>query len=237
MAMLAVCPSCGHKNPMGRMFCMQCGSPMSAARPESKPEVSIGQRMAGLLGRLVRLALTFALLYLICMMLWPVTPAGMTGNIQDAQQVVKKLGQLKAAEMDDKSLALRISEVELNARLAEILNQNQPASSADGYNYRMTQVNLALEENLITVTLRAALGPVDLSYQVVGQPVADGQDFQFQVREARLGHLSMPGPLRGWMAGKVAVVFSAMLDERSILDQLDRLVVGQGEVEVANVGR
>lgn len=236
MSMQAICPSCGNRNTMGRMFCMSCGAPMTGARPEAKAEVSVGQRLTAGLARMIRLVLTLALLFVIALLLWPLTPTGMTGDLQDQQRMEQKLRELKGGVLDGASISRRISEVEVNAYLAALVTASQP-ELATSLSYQMKQVVLTLEPNQTVVMVRSALGPVELSYQLIGQPAADGRRFSFQVEQARLGHLALPGPARAWLASRVAVVFSQMLDERSLLDQLERLVPGQGEVEVANVGR
>ena len=237
MSMQAICPSCGQTNTMGRMFCIHCGAAMSAARPQAKEEVSVGHKLTAFLSRTIRLAVTLVLLYLIAMILWPLTPSGMGGDLQDVQRFQQKVRELKGGVLDGVSIARRVTEVELNAYLSSLLESGKPDAQPGAAGAHMSQVNLTLDRERVVVLVRSALGPVDLSYELTGLPKVDGRRFTFELSRARIGHLAVPGAARAWLAGRVAVVFSKMLDERSLLDQVDRLELGQGEVEVANVGR
>jgi DNA-binding ferritin-like protein (Dps family) len=222
---------------MGRMFCMQCGASVTAARPESKPEQSVGTKVGAFISRIFRLVIVLGLTFLIALLLWPLSPTGMEGNLKDAQLLQQKLELVKRAAMEDKTATQRFSEPEINAHLDKLLQETVGREPADAFRYQLRKVNVELTEQRAVATLLAAWGPVNLSYQVAGRPAIEGSSFVFRVEEARMGHMRMPGFLRGWLASRVAVVFSQRLDERSTLEQMDALEVGQGELVVTHKGR
>ena len=236
MSIVVICPKCGSRNPPGRMYCMQCGGKIEMEMAETRAEKPWIGKAVSALGRAVRAAATILLLLAIVQMMRPVAPAGSTGNAQDVQRLRQKLSLFKGAVMDGKASSQRLSEVELNAYLTDLLARSATPDAMDSLRYRLLKVNLAVEPAAVVVVLRASLGPVPLSYEVTGAPRVDGKRFAFAPTAARFGHLPLPGPLRGWMAGRVYGVFSQMLDERSLLDQAEGLELAQGEVTLVQRG-
>jgi hypothetical protein len=236
MGVEVTCTQCGHKNPLGRVFCMKCGAKLNldSLSPKSMRDSVRGQ--GGALARLFRWVVTLALLFAIIQILRPVAPSGHNGSAQDALRLRQKLGLLKGAALDGRAASQRISEVEVNSYLAELVQSAMGGSSSDLY--RLRTVNVAMENGKITVVLVSSAGPASLSYEMVGTPArTSDRHFLYDVETVRLGHLPMPGPLGQWVAGQAHNVFSKMRDERELLDRMARVQVGQREIEVATPGQ
>lgn len=233
MPVEVTCTQCGHTNPLGRMFCMKCGAQLELAtlNPANMKRQVTGK--SRFLGRIVRLAITLALLYAIIMILRPVVPTGSEGNPQDVQRLRQKLGLLKGAVLESRPGAQRISEVEVNSYLAELVGRNKDDSA-----YVLKKVNVAMNAGQVIVVLVSKFGPATLTYEITGVPGhSPDHHFDFLVRSVRLGQLPMPGALGDWLSGKAFVVFSKMSDERSLLDKMDKIEIGQGEARVETDGR
>jgi hypothetical protein len=87
------------------------------------------------------------------------------------------------------------------------------------------------------VLLRAEMGPVVLSYELEGELVRRANAWAFEVTGMRMGHLPMPGPLGQWLAIRVLNVFSMLDQERALLNDMERIRVGPGILDVKTAGR
>lgn len=228
MAIFAICPACRHQNPVGRLFCMQCGASMSAAKAEQSREGSIFVSFFRFLFQTIRLLIALALTGVIGLMLWPVIPGGLKGDVRDAQRLTQKMEILRRANLENKASTQRISELEVNAHLHRLIDQST-RPDASGLEYRILDLNTVINPDDVVVTMLSSFGPVKLSYEVTGIPLIESRNFTFQIRSARLGHLTMPGPLAGWLAGRVGHVLSRQDRDRDVLDKLDQMTLSQGE--------
>jgi hypothetical protein len=233
MAFDVICGACGNKNPIGRIFCVHCGAKLDLDRSRKAARSSGGLIRA--LNRGIRFLVAAALLIAIIMALRPAVPTGSDGTLQDAQRLRQKLGLLKGAALDGRAISQNLSELEINGYLAELVTQVQQAESD---RYRLRRINMAMGSGRIVVLLATSIGPMALTYELTGTP-SRGADrrFAFALHRVRLGHLPMPGAMGNWLAGRAYSVFSRMEDERDLLDRMDAIEVGQGELAVRTRGQ
>lgn len=226
MAVEVTCSKCQHKNPLGRMYCMRCGEllNMESLDPRTMRSKPTGPSA---IGRLLRVVVLLALCAAIVQLLRPVNPMGQEGSGADAQRLRQKLGLLKGAVLDQREMSQRVSEAEINSYLASLLSKTdqKPGRSMD-----LRKINVTIRPEGAVLVLVSGVGPVTLTTELAGTPTHRGDQFEFVLTSARLGHLPMPGPLVAWLAGKAGVVFSRMDDEKRLLNQMEQLAVGQGEV-------
>lgn len=228
------CGQCGFANPLGRMHCVKCGAEI---RPSEDRVVRRGESggAARFVFRLVRIAVFLALLAAVVLMLRPVAPGGQDGGPQDAIRARQKLGLLKGAVLDGYANSQRLSEAEINGYLADLLEKT---SSGSASSLKLRKVNFALNDPTVALVLVSDLGPATLTYEITGE-LTRGADRKcgFAVQTVRLGHLPMPGGLGDWLSARAFVVFSRLREERTLLDQMAAVSVGQGEITLTSPDR
>lgn len=236
MAITIKCPQCGFENQLGRIFCHHCGSKLEFSEgsfKEGTPVVSKGQ----LAGRLIRLAITLGLVAILVLMLMPANPAGQTGSRQDSVLLDQKIRVLRRAALDGRSLRQEVREEELNAYIEEFRAHNgQPLMSVSRFKMDLSKINFTLLDNRVDLLIEGRAGPVALTLEVGGQPTRDQGHFNFVAKHGRIGHLPLPGPAAGWLAGRMSVVFSKMDREKQLLDDVKQIDVQSGTA-VIQTGR
>ena len=220
------CSNCGHSNTITQMFCASCGSKLDMSSIKSgsiKRQRSGGGSFGGSVTALVRIAIIAVLVLL----LWPVSPDGDRGGRQLALSMNHKLESLRAALAGGGQQAVVVEEAEANAYLDSLTRSEEGTSGQ----LPVREANLDFTSYRVTATVVAALGPLPLSYQVTGVPSTD-DGFSFRVTGARIGHMPLPGPAANLVLGKIARVFSGLEHERDVVEHLDRIALGDGAVKV-----
>lgn len=220
------CSRCGKANEPSRLFCATCGSKMNLDGQVFRPPVRWGRG----LWRLVELLLLAAM----GMLLWPVQPRGAGGTEAEARQFIGKTRALAAAQERRIMIVQTVSEKEVNAYLADVLKRAPaPADSGGLVRLETRELNLCFQPESITLVVAAQWGPLKLTYELTGRPRAGGGRFEFEVRQARWGHLPLPGALSNWMVRRIQLILSGMKDDQRVLNGLDRMDMDRGFVRVA----
>ena len=228
------CSKCGHQNVLGRIFCTDCGQKLDFDQVDAKPRRS-SQGMSP--ARLVRLAVTFIVIALLVMILKPAKPLGAPGSLQDAQRMNQKLRAIKAGILDNKGGSHELMEKEINGYLTEILKRMSDSNAKDAKTtVKMRQINVHFTPEQIHVVMLAEIGPLKLSYSVAGQPARKDRQFKIKPERVRLGSVPLPAAAGDWIAGRMASVFSKLGNEKSLLDQVSTMQLGDGVVVVAFPG-
>ena len=130
-----------------------------------------------------------------------------------------------------------ITEAEVNGYLAEVLKQNRDALRSKGFRLGIREINVAFTRENFIVLVLANWGPVSLSYEIKAVPSVKSGRFEAIIKEARWGHLPLPGPAAGWMSRRVAGMFLRMEKELAILNSLGRFDLGNGRAYHSNARR
>ncbi|MFH0907232.1 MAG: zinc ribbon domain-containing protein [bacterium] len=228
------CAKCGHQNVLGRIFCTNCGQKLDFDQISAKPR---RQRSWPSVGKTVKMGVTLVIIGLLVMILKPAKPTGMPGTLQDAQRMNQKLRAMKAAILDEKPVVHEVSEKEVNGYLAEILKRRDETPTTGVKNpVKMRVINVHFSPERIHAVIHVAIGPITLSYSVVGQPARKDHQFTIKPDSVKLGFLPLPSVAGDWIAGRLAAMFSKLGNEKALLDQVSNMQLGDGQVIVAFQG-
>lgn len=224
--MKIACSRCGKENEPTRLFCANCGAKLDLDAKAWRAPVRWGR----FLTRIVQVLILAG----VGLLLWPVKPQGAAGGRDEAVAYYDKLRLLSEAVERKVLVVQTFSEAEVNAYLVEVLRRHPELSNSEGLSkLGIGEINLRFRPEGVTVTVVALWGPVRMSYEISGRPRAGAAPFGFDVRGARWGHLPLPGVAAHWMIRRVELMFSGMERERTVLDGLQRMDMGDGRVRVA----
>jgi hypothetical protein len=228
------CGKCGHQNVLGRIFCTNCGQKLDFDQVDAKPR----RQMQGMSpAKLMRIVITVVVIAILIMILKPAKPLGAPGTLQDAQRMNQKLRTIKAAILDNKGGSHELQEKEINGYLTEILKRmSDSATKGDKNPVKLRQINVHFTPQLIHVLMVTEIGPMKLSYSVAGQPARKDRQFKIKPERVRLGSVPIPAVAGDWIAGRMASVFSKLGNEKSLLDQVSTMQLGDGLVVVTFPG-
>jgi len=230
MSVELVCPHCGHVNRSVGVFCAQCGQRMGTPEMRRRRERAAAP---GAAGSVLRLLLLLAVASAVGLLLWPATVTPGTADETLAGACQSKVAGLLAAARAGGSAAAQFSEEEVNALLATRLARTQGADRAEGLRLALHALRVDVARDGVSAAVLAGHGPIRLSYFVRGTPEVGGGAFRLRVRSARVGHLPFPGPLAGWVGGKIAQVVGEMENERGALDAATRIELEAGGFRLA----
>lgn len=232
MATGALCDKCGNDNPLGRMFCVQCGAKLKLDKPPMPSPVEQAKLTGmGFIFKLIRLVILAILLGLLGMLAWPLPLEGQMGDSQDAMTFYRDLVRVDHAVKKRESVDAVIQEGELNAYLDEVVRK-QSAETTSPLQVKVSNARIQIQPDHVVVLLRAHLGPLPLSYEITGTPVFLAGRFKLNVTAARFGHLPMPALARPWLAGRIGTFFQRLERERNVLNNLDRWEAEPGSATV-----
>ncbi|MBP7829580.1 MAG: zinc ribbon domain-containing protein [Kiritimatiellae bacterium] len=225
--MKIACSRCGKENEPTRLFCATCGAKLDLDGKAWRVPIRWGR---GLL-RIVQVLLLVA----VALLLWPVRPQGAVGARAEALAYSGKLRILSDAAEQGILVVQVFSEAEVNGYLAEVLKSHPELSKPEGLGkIGIGEINVRFAPEGVTVTVIVNIGgPLRMSYELAGRPRAGGGPFTFDMRAARWGHLPLPGPASRWMVRRIGLMFSGMERERAVLNGLQRIDLGRGQVRVA----
>jgi len=238
MSVTVKCQKCGTENRLGQLFCKECGTKLdlSQLRPgsHSKPISSMA-----VVARIIRLLIALTLVFVLGMLCWGLPAPGDAPNPQGSQQIQAKMTALRGAIMRNNDVADVFTEADINGHLNSMLARSvQGSGGGGGLKLRLKELNVDLKSNAASVWMKTKLGPVPLTYSTDVQ-ISRGANGQlvFDAGDVRIGHMTIPGPLRGRMINQFVVVFSGMREEITLLNRLGEVRVEDGALHVATVKR
>ena len=229
MAKKLICQQCEEENEISSIFCRDCGAKLDHRNLQPDELVVKTRESSGSLRKLlgtVRLLVGLALLAAVGLGFWPTIPIGEVGTRDHAKEMLDKLERLHEATENGVRYSEVVGEKEINAYVrGRIDKQREERPRGGGVLANLEEVNIALYNNEIVVHIRNKLGPVPVVYMLKGRPIADRGSFSLGIEEASVGHLPLPGPLQGFVAGKLKAIFENLKPERKVLDNLERLQI------------
>lgn len=228
------CSGCGHRNPMGRLYCMQCGARLEV----SERTVTRSPSGAGPLGRVIRgirLLVTLSLLAMLIQLLRPVIPMAAVGGRVEASEVSRKLEALQEALLEGRAVTQRLAEAEINAYLIELLAVSGESSSA-WFGLEVRTLQLRLEPDRLVGLVVAERGFLRLSQEIVAAPRRTAEGWSYEVTGMRMGHLPLPRPVARLLAERSAGLVAGLNRERDLIKRLAEIRVGDGAVEAVTQG-
>lgn len=234
MSVGITCGSCGRSNPLGRLYCMACGSKLEVTEKSVAQSGQTEARLA-LLGRGVRLLLTLSLLLVLIQLLRPVLPSADVGGRPDANELGRKLTVLQEGLMERRTTSQLLPEAEVNAYVNEILRRS-PAGSRNWLGLELKVLQLNLQNDLVVVLLVAEKGPLRLTQEIQAVPVRQGDRWTCETKALRMGHLPLPRALARQLAARSAGVFGGLSREREVLERMAVIQIKDGAIEAATSG-
>lgn len=232
MSYEVTCGSCGKGNPLGRLYCMGCGTKLEVTEKSlAQARLRDVSQRPPVLVRVLRMLVTASLLAILVSILLPVTPAGRMGSANDSNVMARKLTSLRDTLQEDRSATYRISEAEINAYLAGALKRSPPSSS---WGLDLKRINVALGAGELLVLLETVRGPFTLTQELRVAPVQRDGRWQFDVVGMRMGRLPLPAFLADPLAARSAGAFSSLAKEREVIERLAVFEVTTGWIQVAS---
>lgn len=231
------CATCGHRNPLGRLYCMSCGAKVDVTEQTiTKARDSERTPTSTVILRGVRLVITLLLLVALVLMMQPVPAGGRLGNRADANELGRKLTTLQDAVLEGRASVQQLLEHEINAYLLEILRR-APSSKRSWLGAELKAVNLRLAEGNVVAVYLVEAGPFKLTQEITVAPVREGDHWGYAVRAVRVGRMPMPSPLGAMLSRRAAGVFDGLSREREMLDRVAQVDIKVGWVQAATTGR
>lgn len=227
------CRGCGHRNPMGRLYCMACGARLEVNEQTVSAAGARAGRGSGL--RMLRLGVVLLLLVALVQMVRPVAPGAEVGARAQAGNVEAKVEALQAALMESRARQETFAEPELNAYLVELL-AGHAGPSATWLGFEVRRVQVALTPGQAVLLVEAARGSLVLTQEITAEPVRTPQGWQFEVTGLRVGHLPLPRPLANMVAVRSARLLAGLTREREVFQRLSGFRISRGSVEAVTSG-
>jgi len=224
-----VCANCGFQNDLSRVFCLSCGHKLDLASIQAGDFQKVAKKGA-LKGffRAIRILISLAFLAVVGLALWPSAPTGRMGRDTAAlfDQASRKVDALQAAREAGRAAEESLTEIELNTYMVGLLR----AAGQEGGQVRIKAVRFALQPGQVVMHVEAGLGPLPITYELTGRPVADGRAFTFESDRVRMGHLPVPAPADRPVEAQVGRIFSQLQAQRALLDRASEIKVEEGRL-------
>jgi hypothetical protein len=231
------CQACGKANPLGRLYCMGCGTKLEVSEATvARAHMRGSSGATSVVLRLIRLALSASLLAVIVLVLRPVAPEGRAGTLDDANELGRKLTDLRDATEKQRQVDYRIEEAEVNAYIAEMLKKSPPSATTGPLAFDLRGIQVALREGELVVLLVTEHAPITLTQEIRVVPVRQDERWTFVVKGMRMGRLPLPAALATKLAARSAGAFSSLAKEQALIEQLAVLDVKKGWVQTATSG-
>jgi len=220
------CKSCKEWNRVGTIYCHSCGEKLIQKISTRRHGGSFIFYLRGFL----RLLIGVAGIGSLGLILWPVQPSGAIGDLADRKKFIEQVADLsEAADRGQRSVAA-LKEAGLNSYLAYLVEQ-QAGPESPGVLYAGTAgLNVTFTPNSLVALIIGAYGPVYLTYEIQGLPVAGEDGFRFDMSRVRLGHLPLPDVMGDIMVKRVADMFSKMEREKALLNKISKFQVEDGRI-------
>jgi len=234
MPIAVICPNCGHENKTAAVFCTKCGQKIGAPQLERRREpLAVGRWVMGTL----RLLAWLALAWVVGSIFWAVPVPKVTVDVDRAQKFSEGISKLHQVLQRGGSTVETVAESDINNYLAWRLQETPEAQEFRGVQLALHAVWVELRSERVRAVVVGGWGPLRISFEVKGLPVNEGQGFQFDVFQARLGHLRLPRAAHHWALGKIRTVLAQMDREAWLLDRARKFDLGDGRVRLTFSGR
>lgn len=234
------CPQCGYANALGHIFCIQCRSKLdiqafdnkALSEPESRPRGGRGRR-------LVWLVLFAGIAFGVALALWPAPLEDRKGTEADAQQAQKKILLLGKGRSPAPQV---FNEREISAYLGLLLRNVHPPRIQGVWTTVLQAVEVAIRPNAIMISTASVWGPVtvgslklgpwSVTSQVTVVPERGSRGFQWTIKNGRIGHLPLPGPVSAPATAALRQLRGSSFRERALLVNVTHLELEEGQVTV-----
>jgi len=236
---MILCGKCGYDNPLGRIFCGQCGDKLDLnqiAEPESIKAGSASSARARAILFILLDAIILAIV-LAGLAFWPAAHEASLGSDSLSRAALGKLTRLNSAAV---TMAHEFSEKEANVLAAGYMEGLK--RSGDRNVSGVKSIEIQLEPNAVRATAFASvgpwhfgtytLGPFPITYSVLAVPVKEGKAVRFDVRRGAVGHLPLPGPIGKPVAGKFELIFSKASRYKNLFNKADTIELKKGAVTI-----
>lgn len=191
--------------------------------------------MGKFLKSLIRWAIFLGLIGILGAMLVPPASNGKGENVdvKRLDQARAKMAALNTAVKEKRGGKLSMSEEEINSYLYDVVNRRNQAVESGG-NMRPTSMNIDLVGDQATLVVKSKASGLTISFLVTIKP-REGASPPYEVVSAKVGSLPMPGPLKPFVADKLAAMFSGMPEESGLIAGLDAMEIADEVVTVRNI--
>ncbi len=229
MPVHVVCPQCGQENKTVGVFCAKCGARMGAPSVQQRREAfPIGR----VLGNLVRLASILVLALIVGAAFWPLEVAETAVDETRAKKLGEWVVAMEKLIQQRGTTASMIGDDDINNYLAWRVRETPEASKPKGMQLGLDRIRVEIRGDRIRAVALGGWGAIRLSFDIRGLPETSDRAFRLNVREARLGHLKLPGFAHGWVAEKLEQILGGLSRERAVLDHVKRADLADGKVRL-----
>lgn len=220
------CESCGHRNELGRLFCIQCGAKLPPAAPQVV-RGGAGRGRGGLL-RGVRVVVLLGLCIALGLMIWPKRPAGQSGTEAQGRDFYRQVVNAEQALKAGREARVLATEPGINGYLDELVARTA-ASEGEGPLVTANLIRVDFRPAGVNILVLAKYGPLQFSYHIEAEPAFGARETGFAIRRAQFGHLPLPGPARGWLAARLASLFDARQREQFVFRRIADVELSAGK--------
>jgi len=236
MSVTVECQKCGAENRLGQLFCRECGAKLDLSKltPEGVSRKRNKLGFAGVVSRIIRLAITLVLVSILGLLIWSAPATGDASSPDGAQIIRGKLSALRGAVLARVDATESLAEADINAYLNSVLTGG--AKSPGGLKMRLAELRLDIHPASTDVLLKATLGPMPITYltDVVIKRDASGR-FSFTPGQVRIGRLPVPGPIRKKVLGQMSATFQNLQEEYTLFNRLAKVEFAEGEIKVSSI--
>jgi hypothetical protein len=238
MSVTVTCQKCGAENRLGQLFCRECGAKLDLSKltPEGVARKSSAVGFAGMMSRLIRIVISLALVTILGMLCWSAPATGDAPSSNGANIIRGKISALRGAVLARVDARETLIESDINAYLNAVLTGGEKAPG--GLKMRLEEIRLDIHPSQTAVLLKASLGPLPITYltDVTINRDQNGR-FSFTPGVVRIGHLSVPGPIRKKVITQMSYTFQNLQEEFTLLNRLAGVELSEGKVNVSSISK
>ena len=228
MGMTISCDKCKQENELGRVFCARCGVRLDSSKITANALMQSARPKSG--ARLLKafsVAIPLAILALVILAFWPAAIEADKGSKSGGRAVRNQLMAFHAG-----------------LATAERLGTTFPEKAVNGYFVTLNEksgveVSANLGANSFHCVAARSIGPLvagnfktptlQLAYSVRGAV----KDKTLVVTSASVGHIPLPGPLKGMAVAQVRKRVLSGEKYEDLFKHVQELVIRDGAVEVS----
>ncbi|MFO7871935.1 MAG: zinc ribbon domain-containing protein [Kiritimatiellia bacterium] len=218
---MITCPKCGSENPLGRVFCVSCGNKLDLSRMSSQ-NLAETQKVSWMQKHWRKLVLAAVVLVagLIGIILWPrMGTLGEEGTAVGKNRVARGIGVIERLRTGQRA-RLEFSEKDING----MLRHKAEKMDLEGFSASLSNgaCKVRMVKKLFTLPLVKFKWTAHMSYEILCYPW-NGELF---VAKGWVGHMRLPGPLKGIAEGRIRDVVSRTEEWKKI--------AGVAEMEISD---
>lgn len=229
--MVIRCKKCGHDNPLGRVFCGQCGNKLDLTM--SSEELNELERSSWLwtCGKYVIILVILAIVVAAGLALWPAGAFATGGKQSDAHKVVNQTRGLRHIMDSGYSGSVYFSEEELNA-----------------YLYHWMRKPMAVDSMSVSVRPGVFVLRVVRSFRAIGQgslgfkpkysyevTICPDQSTR-KIQRAAIGHLPLVGPVKNLVSRRLIDQLVTQGKDRVFFDKRTSITAEAGRLTMSVQG-